>query len=128
VPYISGARFIAVFQVEEISTTGARSLGAVASLTEPDGKSYQVASCAIDSSPFTFQSSVRHVPITGEYILAINLYSSKTDGSEQPAGFNRRLMQFTTVSQDTAVANIGIALLGGVLGSIATLFFTNVLS
>ena len=123
-PYRTGDKFIANVEVSRVR--GTRALEVHCTLKEPDGGLYPVITKNNPSLPFTDSTDRRYLATKGEYILDVTLVSLDSTDKTKVDGFNRRLITLEAISQDVAVANILMALAGGVVGAILTLVIASV--
>ena len=119
-PFRTGDKFTAKIEVSRLS--GNKPIHIQCTLREPDQCSYINLSVTNPCLPFKDSTYLRFLPITGEYVLRVDLLSiDPTTGVPGLPAMNRRLISLFTFSQDAGVANFLMILLGAGIGAGLTL-------
>ena len=117
IPYRTGNEFTATIEVVRVS--GDSPVDVECILTEPDGKPQRAMVQTDQEVPFVESTPTRFLPITGEYVLAVNLSVVDPLDTSKRLTFNRRLISLYTFSQDAIVPRLAIGVLGAAIGAVA---------
>lgn len=113
-PFRTGDAFSVEIRVTRLSGTESTLVAVKCWLTEPDKNRYLTLESIDLSLPFKGSTVQRFLALTGEYVLGLDFVLD-------PAGThamieNRRLLSLYKFSQDSFVANLGIGLIGVLVG------------